>query len=219
MAAEWTLVVDASAAAGTVAVMRGNVVVAEGEAVMRTGDRELLLPAVYGALAKADVAVGALDRVICGAGPGSFTSLRIAGSIAKGIAHARDIPLLTVPSLGLLVAERARPAGTYVAAIDALRGEHYVAVVRVAADGSVHADAQFDLVASDALGDYAREHEATLLVASPGGDSPYPHARGAARMRATQVDLASWEPTYGRLAEAQVRWEATHGRPLGAHGN
>jgi tRNA threonylcarbamoyladenosine biosynthesis protein TsaB len=28
------------------------------------------------------------------------------------------------------------------------------------------------------------------------------------------VDLASWEPDYGRLAEAQVRWERAHGRPL-----
>ena len=28
------------------------------------------------------------------------------------------------------------------------------------------------------------------------------------------VDLASWEPVYGRLAEAQVKWEAAHGRPL-----
>lgn len=31
---------------------------------------------------------------------------------------------------------------------------------------------------------------------------------------APAVDLASWEPSYGRLAEAQVKWEATHGRPL-----
>ena len=30
------------------------------------------------------------------------------------------------------------------------------------------------------------------------------------------VDLALWEPEYGRLAEAQVRWEAEHGRPLAA---
>jgi tRNA threonylcarbamoyladenosine biosynthesis protein TsaB len=27
-------------------------------------------------------------------------------------------------------------------------------------------------------------------------------------------DLANWEPSYGRPAEAQVRWEATHGRTL-----
>jgi tRNA threonylcarbamoyladenosine biosynthesis protein TsaB len=28
------------------------------------------------------------------------------------------------------------------------------------------------------------------------------------------VDLDLWEPAYGRLAEAQVKWEAAHGRPL-----
>jgi tRNA threonylcarbamoyladenosine biosynthesis protein TsaB len=28
------------------------------------------------------------------------------------------------------------------------------------------------------------------------------------------ADIASWEPAYGRLAEAQVRWESAHGRPL-----
>jgi hypothetical protein len=46
-----------------------------------------------------------------------------------------------------------------------------------------------------------------------------PLARGAAHITnlidaAEPADLASWEPAYGRLAEAQVKWEATHGRPL-----
>jgi tRNA threonylcarbamoyladenosine biosynthesis protein TsaB len=36
----------------------------------------------------------------------------------------------------------------------------------------------------------------------------------AAIIEAGPVNLASWEPDYGRLAEAQVRWEAAHGRPL-----
>ena len=31
-----------------------------------------------------------------------------------------------------------------------------------------------------------------------------------------RVDLDRWEPDYGRLAEAQVKWEAAHGRPLPA---
>ena len=31
---------------------------------------------------------------------------------------------------------------------------------------------------------------------------------------ADAADLAAWEPAYGRLAEAQVKWEAAHGRPL-----
>jgi tRNA threonylcarbamoyladenosine biosynthesis protein TsaB len=28
------------------------------------------------------------------------------------------------------------------------------------------------------------------------------------------VNIGSWEPAYGRLAEAQVKWESAHGRPL-----
>ena len=28
------------------------------------------------------------------------------------------------------------------------------------------------------------------------------------------VNLAVWEPIYGRMAEAQVQWEVVHGRPL-----
>jgi len=46
-----------------------------------------------------------------------------------------------------------------------------------------------------------------------------PHARGAVRLTKLiqaggEADLSAWQPTYGRLAEAQVKWEATHGRPL-----
>ena len=29
-----------------------------------------------------------------------------------------------------------------------------------------------------------------------------------------RVSLDTWEPDYGRLAEAQVKWEAAHGRRL-----
>ena len=209
------LAMDASAAAGTVAVMRDGRVVAEGEAVMRTGDREFLLPTIQGALAKAGVRVEQLTRVICGSGPGSFTSLRIAGSIAKGIAHARGIPLQVVPSLGLVIAAQTRPAGRYVAAINALRGEHYVAVGTVNDDGAVALPDRFELADSNALAEYAKSHSATLLGAAP-GDMTQPHARGAALLEPTAVDLQTWEPDYGRLAEAQVKWEAAHGRPLGA---
>jgi tRNA threonylcarbamoyladenosine biosynthesis protein TsaB len=58
------------------------------------------------------------------------------------------------------------------------------------------------------------------LVASAKGNA-IPHARGVSliidRIAASDpCDLDSWEPVYGRLAEAQVKWEAAHGRPLTA---
>ena len=47
----------------------------------------------------------------------------------------------------------------------------------------------------------------------------WPHARGVARLggavlESPPVPLDAWEPDYGRLAEAQARWEAAHGRRL-----
>jgi hypothetical protein len=57
----------------------------------------------------------------------------------------------------------------------------------------------------------------------PGGadQAHAPHARGvaalAARLAASgPVDIDAWEPNYGRAAEAQVQWEARHGRALAA---
>ena len=210
-----SLAIDAAAAMGTVAVLRDNTVLAEGEAVMRTGHSDFLLPTIDAVLKRAGAGVGDLARVICGSGPGSFTSLRIAGSIGKGIAQARGIPLFAVSSLALIVAARSRPAGGYLAALDALRGEHYASLVVVGEDGRVTSEDQFELIASGELVNVARARGATLLIGGSDAESA-PHARGAALLDAMPVDLVSWEPRYGRLAEAQVRWEAQHGRPLAA---
>ena len=46
----------------------------------------------------------------------------------------------------------------------------------------------------------------------------YPRAANVVRLgqwlALPPVSLAAWEPDYGRLAEAQVKWERAHGRPL-----
>ena len=81
-----TLAIEASTYTGTVAVIRDGVVVAERDTAMRGVNEERLMPAVAESLQAAGVAPNAVERVVCGAGPGSFTSLRIAGAIGKGIA-------------------------------------------------------------------------------------------------------------------------------------
>jgi tRNA threonylcarbamoyladenosine biosynthesis protein TsaB len=141
--------------------------------------------------------------------------LRIAAGIAKGIAHGAGVPLYAVSSLALVAAGAEPPlaAGRYIATLDAMRGERYAQRVRVREDGRVAVEGDATIVASDQL-------DAADLVIGPLEEAPrLPHARGVARMledllAAGPVDLAAWEPSYGRLAEAQVRWEAAHGRPL-----
>ena len=211
-----TLALDASTYVGTVAVLRDGALVAAGEALMRGEHEERLMPAVLATLATAGAAPRDVARVVCGAGPGSFTSLRIAAGIAKGIAHGAGAPLYAVSSLALVAAGAEPPlaAGPYVVALDAMRGERYAQLVRVGADGRVAVEGEVAIVEPAALA------AAGAPVLGPLEPEPRaPHARGVAPMLAAildagPVDLAGWEPSYGRLAEAQVRWEAAHGRPL-----
>jgi tRNA threonylcarbamoyladenosine biosynthesis protein TsaB len=218
-----TLVLEASTYAGSTAVIDGRRVVAERAVAMRGREHEALMPSVAEALAEAGVGPGAIDRVVCGAGPGSFTSLRIAGAIAKGIALAAVCPLVPVSSLAIVVASREPFApGRYLAAIDALRGEHYVALFEVDAAGALRALGPEMRVLSSEVLERAAAHDAVAV--GPGREGAAhvdPRAAAAARLAdlldaTPAADLAGWEPAYGRLAEAQVKWEATHGRSLEA---
>ena len=216
-----TLALDASTYRGSVAVLDDARVLVQSTAAMRGRDREQLMPAVATALREAGASFQAVERVVCGAGPGSFTSLRIAASIAKGIAVGRAIPLFALSSLGLIVAgnvsDGPRGPRRYLAVLDALRGESFVAEFEHH-EGVVREIAGARLIASDAVESAAAASDARAV----GPDQPHgwlPHARGTALMlddvlAAGPVDLASWEPVYGRMAEAQVKWEAAHGRTL-----
>src|SRR6476620_9205250 len=71
---EFSLAVDGSTYAGTVAVMRGHEVVAErslpDSGIPARGQRgEDFMPMVVECMAEAGVTVGDLERIICGAGP------------------------------------------------------------------------------------------------------------------------------------------------------
>lgn len=214
-----TLALDAATYEGSVAVLRGGAVVAEGAVAMRGESEERLMPAVVAALADAGAAPRDVIRVVCGAGPGSFTSLRIAGAIAKGIALGAGAPLFAVSSLALVVAGAPGLArGDYLAVLDALRGERYIAPFRVRTDGRVVPAGDAERVAADAVAEVAARYGATPIGPAEALRAA-PHARGVEKfleaiVAAGPVALDSWEPAYGRLAEAQVRWEAAHGKPL-----
>ena len=216
-----TLAVDASTYRGTVAILEQDRVLVQASAPMKGRDSENLMPTVMASLREARVGLGAVNRVVCGAGPGSFTSLRIAASLAKGIAVGRGVPLYAVSSLALLVAgnvsDGPRGVRRYLAVLDALRNESYVAEFDHDA-GAVSPVGEMRLVATDGVSDLA-ERLGARLVGPDQADHWRPHARGVALLDEhidTQgpVNLAVWEPVYGRLAEAQVKWETTHGRAL-----
>ena len=216
-----TLVLEASTYAGSVAVLDGSRLLMERSVVMRGKEHEALMGAVGEVLGNCAVTPEQIQRVICGAGPGSFTSLRIAGAIAKGISAACDAPLIPISSLALMIGTLpSRTAGRYLAVLDAMRGESYVQEFDVDAADRIVAVGTHRVVATAALDDLGQERGARLTgPARPKAERAEPHARGAAWVTNmidddSPVDLAIWEPLYGRLAEAQVKWEADNGRAL-----
>jgi len=66
-----------------------------------------LIPQIQTLMAQAGLRFVALDAIVFGAGPGSFTGLRSACAVAQGLAFGAGLPLLPVDTL-LAVAEDAR---------------------------------------------------------------------------------------------------------------
>jgi tRNA threonylcarbamoyladenosine biosynthesis protein TsaB len=100
---------------------------------------ELILPMVDALLREAGLALRALDAVAFGAGPGSFTGLRIACGVAQGLALGAGVPVVPVCTLEALA--EASGAGRAIAALDARMGEIYHAAYERRGDGwcEVHA--------------------------------------------------------------------------------
>jgi tRNA threonylcarbamoyladenosine biosynthesis protein TsaB len=91
---------------------------------------EKLLPMLDRLAAGAGIAFGALEAVAFGAGPGSFTGLRIACGVAQGIAMARGIPVIGISTLEAMAEESGAPR--VVACLDArMREVYYAAYERI----------------------------------------------------------------------------------------
>jgi len=91
---------------------------------------ELLLPMIHQLLSESKIELNELDAIGCCVGPGAFTGLRIAISVAQGLAYASNLPCIAISSLETM-AEQAfagSNAKYCLASIDARMKEVYFSV-------------------------------------------------------------------------------------------
>ncbi|MCX7115901.1 MAG: tRNA (adenosine(37)-N6)-threonylcarbamoyltransferase complex dimerization subunit type 1 TsaB [Gammaproteobacteria bacterium] len=85
---------------------------------------EWVLDAIAGLLTQAGVALSDLDGIAFDAGPGSFTGLRIACAVAKGLAMGASLPVYPVSSVRA-IAWGVRPHTPVLAVVDARMNAWY----------------------------------------------------------------------------------------------
>lgn len=121
------LALDATTSLCSVAWTDGSIWI---ERVEDAGQRhsELIIGLIDAVLHEARCGLGELSEIAFGAGPGSFTGLRIASGIAQGLGHGRGLPVRAVSSLMALA--QATRGNAVLVAIDARMNEVYWAAYR-----------------------------------------------------------------------------------------
>lgn len=222
---------DTATLTSSIAVLEDGRVLAEAthDASRRTAD---LLVAIDEVCTRAGVAPRTLDAVAIGAGPGSFTGLRIGMATAKGIAFAAGRPLWAVSSLAALAHDLEAALadqqlfvhvdGLLVACLDARRGEVFAGCYRhgvLVGEERVLPPAELaawtaGLGAGDRPISYAGDALAAYPdVLAPLADSWHPisfpsgHSVAWLALAGARVDvLTGGAPTYIRPSEAEVMY-------------
>ena len=187
--------IETSTSVCSVAVSEDSQVIFEQQTLEGPSHAAVLAPFVDEALSFAESHAIPLDAVAVSSGPGSYTGLRIGLSTAKGVAYARNVPLIAVPTLQLITVgpllydDDMPDDALLVPMIDARRMEVYAAV--------------YDRALVYFMGDGAEKCKA--VIDHPNArfvDNVYPLARHMAPLAERAflegrfVDLAYFEPFY-----------------------
>lgn len=218
MPAPVILAIDTATEACSVALLHAGGLVVRSETVGQKHS-ERVLPLVDAVLAEARLPLSAVDAFAFGAGPGSFTGLRIACGVVQGLAYGCRRPVVGVGNLRALAAAAfaQRPAAAIgLAAIDARMREVYCAVYRNDDDVSevrtptleapaaledIRRESGADLVAGDALTVFADTWvaaDAERLPAARGGASEIARLAQRDLARGRAVAAAEAAPAYVR---------------------
>jgi tRNA threonylcarbamoyladenosine biosynthesis protein TsaB len=200
------------------------------------GHATRLLELAHTLLTQAGIGWSSVERIAVGAGPGTFTGLRVGVATARGLAQSLEVELVSVSSLRALAEPAAEAAeGAVLAAIDARRGEVFVAGYQTGEEPSNELDSPRELISPRALppgevgdvlvaagapwltiGDGAVRYREQLESAGamvPSDGSPLHRVSAeaicelGARATATSAQIEAILPDYRRRPDAEIALE------------
>ncbi len=229
------LAFDSSNQALTVAVVEEKKLLSEQIINVRRNHSIQLMPAIDEALKQANLSLDAIDRIAVAKGPGSYTGLRIAVTIAKSLAWSQSIDLVGISSLKTLAANSLGGNNQLIVPLfDARRENIYTGLYKrdenkklIAIESDTHISAeqwasflaseykdyQIELLGTDAEKFLAIFKEALgekVDLALP--EQNLPRASALAFLAQTEdlVESHHLTPAYLKLAEAEENWLEEH---------
>ena len=124
---EKILMIETSTECCSVALSKGERIVARKVDETPRVQSSLLAPYIENVLQEAQLAATDLDAVAVSAGPGSYTGLRVGVSTAKGLCFGSGKPLIGVDTLRILALQAQGSFHRIVPMLDARRMEVYAA--------------------------------------------------------------------------------------------
>ena len=168
------LALDTSSDACSVALQIGDEIF-EQHVVQAKEHTNILIPMIQSLHLDAGVGLQELDAIVLGNGPGSFIGMRIAASVAQGLAFGAGLKIVPVSSMAAVAAEvmHAYAASNVIVAQDARMNEVYLGAYRRDGDSlpaAISEELLQPIEQIDGLGDMAMSD----LDAAGGGWQKYP---------------------------------------------
>ena len=207
------LVLDASTPVVAVALAKDGEVRAE-ISISARGASEVLLPAADAALSLAGEDLAAMERLVVGVGPGTFTGIRVAAATARALSLGTGAALSRNSTLAALAAPALSCYKDVLAVLDAKRGQVFAQrFSRVGPTTDISCVRPEDLPARDAplvVGDGAVRYRDALAALGPIPPDGSPLHRVTATGHVLSADLTPVSPeelvpTYVREPDAEVR--------------
>jgi tRNA threonylcarbamoyladenosine biosynthesis protein TsaB len=222
------LAVDTSTQSGSVALLKGDSVLAECLINVGINHSKTLLPAIERILSLGVAKIAEVDLFALTIGPGSFTGLRVGASTVKGLALGADKPVVGVSSMDALALNVANSTITICPMLDARKKEVYTALYRPDRGGIPEKIVEETVVDPETflkgidedvifLGDGARNYSGLIKEILPGRSyfalpqHQYIKASAVGLLGMNKfiegdiLDIMTFTPQYLRLSEAETK--------------
>ena len=196
------LAFDTSTEFGSVALVTPSGLITRFDKLGNTHS-EYMLPWIDEVLQEAGIKGKDLDGIVFGAGPGSFTGLRIACGLAQGLGYGWDKKVLPVSTLAALAYQFKNQAKRIAVLNDARMSECYAAVFEMT-DGVLNVVTAEQLIKPSQVGQWLAEYQSDFVVGTAVGvyEMPLPQKAQFVPMRAEYLlDYAQ-----GLASELQDAW-------------